>query len=146
MALIKGYTAEDYNRRAEAGMTKKEAAADMGVSSGAVSHMARKYGIKFRQDVKRDRVARYLELHAQGMSNSEIARSCGVRPSAVSHAFEVRGIRRNNWGNYEKHRKAVEQYAADGLTYAEAAERMGLTSKHVRTVCRVLGVALAEKK
>lgn len=142
---VKGYTVDDYRKRAAAGMTKAQAAADMGVAGGSVSYMSSRYGIEFA-DEKQERIDRYVSLHAKGLSNIEIAREMGVCPSAVTQIFKRLGIRRNNWGNYEKHRKAVEQYAADGLTYTEAAERMGLTSKHVRTVCRVLGVALAEKK
>jgi hypothetical protein len=46
------WTFEDYNKCAQAGMSRKECAAHLGVDVVAVNYMVREYGVKF-QDARR---------------------------------------------------------------------------------------------
>ena len=119
-------TKEALQRCADCGMTKSQAARELGVTLSTIWGAARRFDISFPNHFDLvDRAAMYRRCAEAGMTRSEAARELGVSSKTVSQAAIRYGVKFVS--ESERCRAQWASCAKAGMTLAEAAEAMGKT-------------------
>jgi AraC-like DNA-binding protein len=108
-------------------------AAELGLNERKVAYWAQKHTGKPRRkfSTKTDH-ARWVQQFERGMSLARIAQMSGFHADTISRVLRARGIETNPNKN-EVAEQALSIVAAEGVTIAVAASRVGTTPEQVRS-------------
>jgi len=136
---LHGLTKEALQRCADCGMTKSQAARDLGASLNTLCGAAARHNIAFVNHFElADRAAKYRHCAEAGMTRAETARHLGVAKRSVdgaAHRYKIKFTTAS-----DRIRLAWQACADAGMTLSEAAEARGTTKSSAIDAKRRYGI------